>query len=218
MRNKLILLGCLTFIFVMPTAAQESVTWLEVSGNYSYFRFAPTASREIPPRNLNGGGGSVNFNLTRNFGIKAELMGYESTLWRTTFGTPVVTSQGTIPAGEYHSQGNMFTYGFGPTYTYRTEVTNIFGEVLFGGSRTNGYAEWVKAIDASGGTVAAIPIQHPFTMIVGGGVDINITKNIAFRPLEMDYVLTHYSNPVTFGNHQNSFRFVTGFVFRFGEK
>jgi hypothetical protein len=217
MKNKWIFLGFLAYLFVIPAAAQDSVPWVEVSGNYSYFRFT-SATAHVPPRNLNGGGGSVNFNLTRHFGIKAEFMGYQSTLWRTTFTEPVVTANGTIPPGIYNSQGNMFTYQFGPTYTYRTETTNVFGEILFGGSKTNGYADWVKAIDAGGGTVAAPGVQHPFTMVVGGGVDINITKSIAYRPLEMDYVLTRYSNPVTFGNHQNSFRFVTGFVFRFGER
>lgn len=209
-------LGFLAYLFVIPAAAQDSMPRVEVSGNYSYFRFTP-ASSHVPPRNLDGGGVSVNFNLTRHFGIKAEVMGYESTLWRTTFTAPVVTPNGTIPTGIYNSKGNMFTYQFGPTYTYRTEATNVFGEVLFGESTTNGYADWVKAIDAGGGTVAAPAVQHPFTMLVGGGLDINVTKRIAYRPLEMDYVLTRYSNPVTFGNHQNSFRFVTGFVFRFGE-
>jgi len=112
----------------------------------------------------------------------------------------------------------MFTYQFGPTYTYRSERTNVFGEVLFGGSNTNGYLNLVKAIDAGGGTVAATSVQHPFTMVVGGGLDINISKRIAYRPLEMDYVLTRYSNPVNFVNNQNSFRFLMGFVFRFGER
>jgi hypothetical protein len=65
-------------------------------------------------------------------------------------------------------------------YTYRIETTNIFGEILFGASRTNGYSDWVKAINANDGTIVAAAVQHPF--------------------MEMDYVLTHYSNPVTFAS------------------
>jgi len=40
----------------------------------------------------------------------------------------------------------------------------------------NGYLNLVKAIDAGGGTVAATSVQHPFTMVVGGGLDINISR------------------------------------------
>jgi hypothetical protein len=39
-----------------------------------------------------------------------------------------------------------------------------------------------KAIIAGGGTIPAAAIQHPFTMVFGGGIDINLTKNIAFGP------------------------------------
>ena len=217
MKSNWLLLGILACLAAIPATAQDSVPRVEVSGDYSYFRFTPAIS-QLLSRNLNGGGGSVNFNLTNNFGIKAEFMGYGSTSWTTTFTAPVDTPHGTIPAGTYNTQGNMFTYQFGPTYTYRIETTNVFGEILFGGSNSNGYANLVKAIDAGGGTVAATAVQHPFTMVVGGGVEINITKSIAFRPLEMDYVLTRYRNPVTFVNNQNSFRYLMGFVFRFGER
>ena len=217
MKSTWLLLGILACLVAIPATAQDSVPRVEVSGDYSYFRFTPAIS-QLPSRSLNGGGGSANFNLTNYFGIKAEFMGYGSTSWLTTFAAPVVTPGGTIPAGTYNAQGNMFTYQFGPTYTYRTETTNVFGEILFGGSITNGYPNLVKAINAGGGTLAATGEQHPFTMVVGGGLDININKRIAFRPLEMDYVLTRYSNPVSFVNNQNSFRFLMGFVFRFGER
>jgi hypothetical protein len=57
-------------------------------------------------------------------------------------------------------------------------------------------------------------------MVIGGGVDINITKKIALRPLEMDYTLTRYSNPVTrYSNPVTRYSNpVTSFVFRFGER
>ena len=37
--------------------------------------------------------------------------------------------------------------------------------------------------------------QHPFTMAVGGGIDLNAGKHFAFRLGEIDYVLTRYTNP-----------------------
>jgi hypothetical protein len=90
--------------------------------------------------------------------------------------------------------------------------------LLFGGSNTNGYVNLTKAIIAGGGTIPAAATQHPFTMVFGGGIDINLSKNIAFRPGEIDYVLTRYSNPLTSVNNQNNFRYLAGIVFRFGEK
>jgi hypothetical protein len=204
-------------LFAIPAAAQEPAPKVEISADYSYLRFNPSIS-QARNRSYNGGGGSVNFNLTEHFGIKAEFMGYGSTSWTTTFANPIVTPKGTIPAGTFQSQGNMFTYQFGPTYTVRTSRVNYFGEILFGGSNTNGYANLVTSINAGGGTLSAAPTQHPFTMNIGGGVDINITKSIAFRPVEIDYMLTRYSNPLTSVNNQNNFRYVAGIVLRFGEK
>jgi hypothetical protein len=55
-------------------------------------------------------------------------------------------------------------------------------------------------------------------MAIGGGLDIKINNSIAFRPVEIDYALTRYSNPLTSVNNQNHFRYLAGLVFRFGEK
>jgi hypothetical protein len=218
MKNKWVFLAILACLSAIPAAAQDLVVpQLEVSVDYSYFRFNPTIS-QLHSRSLNGGGGSVNLVLTEYFGIKAEFMGYGSTSWTAAFTAPIGTSQGTIPTGTYNSQGNMFTYQFGPTYTYRTGKVNAFGEILFGGSHTNGYANLTKAIVAGGGTISVSPTQHPFTMVVGGGLDINLTKSIAFRPVEIDYVLTRYSDPLTSVNNQDNFRYLAGIVFRLREK
>jgi hypothetical protein len=120
---------------------------VEVSVDYSYLRFTP-AITQLHSRSFNGGG-SVNFILNRFFGIKAEFMGYGSTSWTTVISAPIVTSAGTIPAGTYNTQGNMFTYQFGPQLTYRTKKVNVFGELLFGGSNTNVYLNWIVSVLAT---------------------------------------------------------------------
>ena len=215
--NKWIFLVALACLSAIPAAAQDHVPVAEVSVGYSYFRFNPTIP-QLHSRSFNGGGGSAIYNVNSYLGIKAEFMGFGSTSWTTTFAAPVVTPHGTIPAGTFQSQGNMFTYLFGPQATYRTSRVNYFAEFLFGGSNSNGYANLIKSIDASGGTVNVSGTQHPFTMAIGGGIDINLSKSIAFRPVEIDYALTRYSNPLTNVNNQNHFRYVAGIVFRFGEK
>ena len=108
----------------------------------------------------------------------------------------------------------MFTYQFGPVIKYRTSRVTYFGEVLFGGSNTNVYANLSKAFVLGGGTISASDTQHPFTMSAGGGLDINFSKRVAFRPIEIDYMLTRYSNPLTSTNNQNHFRYIAGIVFK----
>jgi len=148
-------------------------------------------------------------------GIKGELMGYGSTSFTTTVSAPIVTPKGTVPAGTFNSQGNMFTYLFGPVVKLPLSRITPFGELLFGGSNSNGYANLSKAIIAGGGTISATGTQHPFTMAFGGGLDVHINHNFSIRPIELDWVLTRYTNPLTNTNNQNSFRYTAGFVYRF---
>ena len=194
--------------------AQEETQRIELFGEYSYLRFNPTLPH-LNNRSFNGGGGGATFNINRYLGIKGELMGYGSTSFTTTVSAPIVTPKGTVPAGTFNSQGNMFTYLFGPVVKLPLSRITPFGELLFGGSNSNGYANLSKAIIAGGGTISATGTQHPFTMAFGGGLDVHINHNFSIRPIELDWVLTRYTNPLTNTNNQNSFRYTAGFVYRF---
>jgi hypothetical protein len=188
----------------------------EAYGNYSYMQFNPTLTG-LQSRAFNGGGGGVEVNFGKIFGIKGDFQGYGSTQWTITNTGPVVTPHGTIPAGTFTSSGNMFTYMFGPVIRVPTHHVTVFGEVLFGGSNTNGYSGLTSAINAGGGTIQVNGTQHPFTMAFGGGLDVNMSKHVALRLGEFDYVLSRYTNPLTNTNNQNNFRYLGGIVFRFGE-
>lgn len=201
-----------TALLLTPGFAQE-VPKVEVAVEYSYLRFNPTLPA-LRNRSYNGGGGGVDFNLGRFFAIKAEFMGYGSTTWNVNITAPIVTPKGTVPVGTFNTQGNMFTYQFGPVIKFRTSRVTYFGEILFGGSNTNGYANLFKAINAGGGSLTVSGTQHPFTMVVGGGLDINFLRRFAFRPVEIDYMLTRYTNPLTSTNNQNHFRYLAGIIFR----
>jgi opacity protein-like surface antigen len=61
-------------------------------------------------------------------------------------------------------------------------------------------------------------------MALGGGIDIPLTRNVALRAGQIDYLYTRFSptdaiSTGLFSNslsgHQNSFRYSTGIVFRF---
>ena len=214
MRVKSVIVLAGLLLGVRGAPAQQEMQRIEVFGEYSYLRFNPTIP-QFHNRSFSGGGGGATFNITNYLGIKAELMGYGSTTWSATFGGPVVTPHGTIPAGTYSTQGNMFTYLFGPVVKIPFSRWNPFGELLFGGSNSNGYGNFTKAVDAGGGTFATSGTQHPFTMALGGGLDVHLTRNFSLRPVEIDYILTRYTNPFTKTNNQNSFRYTAGVVYRF---
>ena len=198
---------------------QEEPSKVDLYGEYSYLRFNPTLTG-VQSRNFNGGGGGATFFFGKYFGVKGELMGYQSTTWTATFGsqllvTPHKGTTATIPAGTYSTSANMFTYQFGPVLRFPMKKATVFGETLFGGSNTNGFGNLEKAIDAAGGTLTVSGSQHPFSMSVGGGVDVNLTENFAIRLAELDYFLTRYTNPITSTNNQNNFRYLGGIVFQF---
>ena len=198
--------------------SQEEASKVDLYGEYSFLRFNPSLNG-LPSRDYNGGGLGATFFFNKHLGVKGEFLGYGSTTWRETFSQDVVvTPHGTnaiIPAGTYSSSGDMFTYQFGPVFRMPWRRATLFGETLFGGSSTNGYRNFERDIDAGGGTLAISGSQHPFSMAVGGGVDLNVSKNVAIRLAELDYFLTRYTNPITSTNNQNNFRYLAGFVFKF---
>ena len=212
MKIKNLLLIGITLLCGTLTFAQDR---FEVFGAYSYLHFSPT----LFGRNsisFNGGGGGAQINFLKLFAIKGEFMGYGSqTFTRTVTSQIILPNGGVIPPGTYSGQGNMFTYLFGPVLRIPIPKVKPFGEVLFGGSNTNGYVNLSKSIIENGGTISKTPTQHPFTMAVGGGLDISVSHRVAIRPVEFDYVLSRYSNPLTSTNNQNNFRYVGGIVFKF---
>ena len=206
--------------------SQEEPSKVDLYGAYSYLRFNP-ALPGVQGHNLNGGGAGATFFLDNHFGVEGELMGYETAIWTATFPSrlvatpPVVTPHGTtaiVPAGRYSARANMYTYLFGPVVRIPMKKATVFGETLFGGSNTNGYGNLERAIDAGGGTLSVSGSQHPFSMAVGGGLDINLSENVAIRVAEFDYFLTRYTNSITSTNNQNNFRYLGGIVFQFHPK
>jgi opacity protein-like surface antigen len=100
-----------------------------------------------------------------------------------------------IPGGDVNI--NAYTFLFGPRFSARSDAATAFGHVLLGGAR-------VKIEDFDTGT-------H-YAMAIGGGVDLNVSKSVAIRLVQADYV------PIRFGGEWlHNFRVMTGVVFKFGE-
>jgi hypothetical protein len=88
-------------------------------------------------------------------------------------------------------------------------------EALFGGAHSNVYGNVFRACELTCVTSGS-PSNNAFDFLIGGGVDIPLSRSIAIRPAQFDYVLTQFGNNFTRGNNnQTSFRYVAGVVFRF---
>jgi len=199
-----------TILITISASAQR----FELFGEYSYLHFSPTLTG-LQSRSFNGGGGGAQINFLKILAIKADLMGYGSATFTVNYPTAAhLPSGGTIPAGTYTTQGDMFTFLFGPVVRIPIPKVKPFAEGLLGGSQSNVYTNLSNTINQAGGTVA-VATQHPFTMALGGGLDVDAGKHLSIRVAEFDYVLSRYSNPLTSTNNQNNYRYCGGLVLKF---
>jgi len=186
----------------------------ELGVDYSYVRYSPSAPYS-KGHSLNGGGGSATFNLDEYLGIKVDLQGYGSNL--TSFN---ISPNPTFPDGLNGSvQGNLFTYLFGPQIKIRAHNFQPFGDFLIGGAHTNVYGNAFRTLcqHAAGNCgLSTAPTADAFALKVGVGLDIPINKTISFRPAELDYLMTRFSNPLTNTPIQNNFRYSVGLTFTLG--
>lgn len=192
---------------------QSEVPKFETYLGYSYTRL--NSAINVPAFSANGGMAEFAFNVTHDIGIVANLNAVHN---------------GNISG--FHIDQTALAYTFGPRITSRHERYNVFGEVLFGA--TSAYRSFAVPA-ALGGTVTPLPAQPGFTqqtrfantgrafsLMAGGGLDLNIRKGIAFRPIKLDYYMTRFQPLFIAGlgnpnrnRNQNNLVYSTGFNFRF---
>jgi len=206
-------------IFFAIVALLSTMAWAqdypkaEIGFDYSYIRFNPNATG-TNGHSLNGGGGTLVFNVSPFFGIEADLQGYGSRTTTFAFGP----SPNFPTGGVANVQGNLFTYLFGPQIKVHAHRVQPFVHVLFGGAHSNVYANAFKNIclPVSGAcSFSRSPASNAFAMAVGGGVDIPIGHVVSIRPAGIDYLLTDFTNQFN-NSHQNNFRYTGGITFTLG--
>lgn len=203
----------LALLFGTSAFAQDYAK-VEVPAYYSYTRFNPENSNIVGGFSLNGGGGGVAVYLNHFLGIEAEFNGYGSTTQNFTFPAGVANSP--CPTGcLVRSSGDLFTYNVGPVLKYRAQHWEPFVETLFGGAHSNTYSNLQHACQLN--CISTLnPSNNAWDFIIGGGLDIPLTKTIAIRPAQFDFVLTRFGNGFSGGNNnQSNFRYNAGIVFRF---
>src|SRR5271166_37511 len=203
MKMKYLLLsaGLLTGV----CASAHDVPKVEVPVGFSFVNVHPDQPA-ITSFNVFGGGVGVVFNLSPVIGLKGDFMGY-------TQGT----GQRVTENGEFlgNVSGNLFTYMFGPQLKKHSGKIQPFGEALFGGAHTNLDA---NLCEVEGTCASGTGSNNGFAMEFGVGLDIPITKSIQFRPVEVDYLYTHFgSNHIAGASaSQNNFKYFAGINFTFG--
>ena len=209
---KTVILAGLVLLLGSAVYAQD-YSKVEISGNYSYMRFVPQNNNIIQSFSLNGGGGAATFFLSSWIGIKAEFEGYGSQTRSFTITNPTICN----PAVGFctgNVNANLFTYNVGPVLKARFTHFEPFVEALFGGAHSN--VNGKLRTGCTGCVLVKSPSNNAFDFIIGGGIDIPVTKSIAIRPAEFDYVLTRFGTSFTGGNNnQSNFRYQAGVVFRF---
>ncbi len=207
MKNgKLIFVVAVVFLLSMAAFAQDEYPKIEVPVGFSFVNVHPNTAG-ITSFNVFGGGGGVVYNFNHLIGFKAEFDGY-------TQGSGTKFYQDGQLLGNV--SGNLFTYLFGLQIKKHSGKMQPFGEALFGGAHTNLDANICKL---EGGCGSGSGSNNGFAMEYGLGLDIPITSSIQFRPVEVDYLATHFgSNHVAgYSAWQNNFKYVAGVNFTFGK-
>jgi hypothetical protein len=183
-------------------AFREDATRAAFFGGYSYGRNAGNG--------FSGWEGQGTFNFTRNLGITADI--------NSASFSPFGFSALGFSAGTYQ---RLTSYLVGPTVTANLGRSSVFGHALFGIAHSSLGAG--ISVPIIGGISTGITSGTGFAMVFGGGVDIGLTRHLAFRALQVDYLRTQLntldalSGGLSTGldNRQNTFRYSTGLVLRF---
>jgi len=168
----------------------------EIAGMFQYVNFCPCNFNNF---NAYGGTGSFAYNANKWLGLTAEVGGYHFT--RQIYAPPTSTGSYT----QESISGGFQTYMFGPRINFRHFDHFVpFVEVLFGAAHT-------------GPQLTGTSTQSSFALAAGGGVDVILMKNLAWRFFEADYLMTNFTGTtVSPDGRQNNFRIGTGLVLRWG--
>jgi len=187
-----------------PSSGADSYTpRYELFLGYTY---VPTKSAGNRIAWLSGGSTSLAINANRYLGFVADFGGFHA----NRFGPGAPPIGGEVPA-----YGDVFTYMFGPRLSFRHDRFTPFVQALFGGV----HASAVTLNGCSGIGCTPLPSENSFAMTAGGVLDITLTRHVALRLLQAEYLMTRFMDPTSSAGQkvrQDDMRLSAGIVFRFG--
>jgi hypothetical protein len=224
MRKLFVLVGLVVLAGSMMMA--QEVPTAEAYAGFSFIRV--NTAGNVNSFTPTGGLGSFQVNFNKNFGVVAEFGGTHK--------------EGNSIAGpDRPLEQTQFTYLFGPRVFFNKAGRYApFFEYLVGGVHNSRSFPVPNSaiplgfvvprgvtVDVGATTTRFRTTQNAFGMAIGGGLDIKLSKVIAVRPIQLDYMPTHFS-PLNipgvgqvFGadnstRWQQNLRYSGGITFRFG--
>ncbi len=215
-----------TILAAAWTATAQETPKFETFLGYEYVRFnsdsfvpafpngfgGQLAFNPIPAFSANGGGGQFAVNVSSMFGIVFDIG---------------ATHNGNV--GGFQFDNTAVNFLAGPRFSIRRwgRVRPYF-QLLLGGvyATTSAQIQGVEVVNPLDFTPVGISgIVTPgqqitarvvastthFGMTLGGGLDIRLSKHVAFRPIGLDWFVTNFNH-----NYQDNLRYSVGFNFMFG--
>jgi opacity protein-like surface antigen len=209
------------FVIVLASAlvaAADDATRFETYAGYTYLRV--NSATNVPAFSANGGDGQFVINANNYLGFVMDLG---------------ATHNGNI--GDTHIDSTISNYLFGPRVSLRRSRVIPFAHFLMGGAHASNSIR-VSAIPVppspgqpiyipGQGTIPAntpvtlrsVASQTAFSFAFGGGLDLKINKHMAFRPVQLEWMLTRFQNYRTADdNNQHDLRYSAGVNFTFGAR
>ncbi|HMJ21730.1 MAG TPA: hypothetical protein VK513_07470 [Terriglobales bacterium] len=156
----------------------------------------PAEAQDMPRVQVFGGYSYTRFD-SPSFGFSSPsgLHGYNfSPAFNLLYGFGVVAEL----SGQYGSKLNFRDIAVGPQFLYPKGKGMFFAHLLVGDART-----LVRVANTEGDTARAV--------VLGGGMDLDISSHFGLRVFQVDYMHT-----TLFKDPQNNLRFSTGLVYRWG--
>lgn len=169
--------------------AQETPSVAEVGMTFSSTTFYPGSG--VPSFTAFGGSGVLALNVNKFLGVVADLGAYHN-------------------GGDANFNPTTFSYLFGPRLNLRKSKVTPYVQALFGGAHVS-----TSLVDANTGSALS---ENGFAMAFGGGLDVRVSKHLAVKPFQLEYLRTRLPNVWNTSDTQNNLRYSAGVVFSFGAK
>ena len=218
MRKLVLVLGVLLFCSV-AAQAQDPGGRVEIFGGYSYGQWnTGDVLSNSGHVSMSGWHVAPALKINRFLSVTGDFSGYAG-----SFGIFVNDTQTGIPGFGFdsHFHSRVRTYSAGPEVGVRFAHLRPFAHVLVG--VTHGIV-YDRELDQNGNVVKTQTEQKRLSYALGGGLDVNLTKHISLRALEVDWFRNSFSDLdptdpngiLTKAGRQNNARASAGIVYRFG--
>ena len=181
------------FLFAIPSHAQG----IELFGGYSFVR-APVTFAQTPQGTCVITGCPTT-TTTRNLNLN----GWEAGgAFKVLGPLALAADYGDTSASFQGAHTHLRTYLVGPQLRFPGPISP-FVHFLAGGAHES-------TTSSIGPVITASPTRNTFATAAGGGLDLKLLPLLSVRPIQIDYLLTHFNS-----NTQNQFRYSAGIVVRF---